>query len=87
MIHLQRVAENDTIPGIKCDSCGAIVTFDTTLRDDQLSLSADDHEEMRAEVEERFGWRHLINATHIGPSELDLCGRCAASKLEPIPHS
>ena len=51
MIHLQRVAENETIPGIKCDSCGAIVTFDTTLRDDQLSLSADDHEEMRATVE------------------------------------
>ncbi len=86
MIHLQHVADNETIPGIKCDSCGAITMFNTTLRDDQ-ALTPDDHEEMRAEVEQRFGWRHLINATQIGPSELDLCIRCVASKLEAIPHS
>ena len=86
MIHLQRVGDNESVPGIKCDSCGAVTMFHTTLRDDQV-LTADDHEEMRAAVEERFGWRHLINATQIGPSELDLCSRCVASKLEPIPHS
>jgi hypothetical protein len=86
MIHLQRVGDDESVPGIKCDSCGAVTMFDTTLHNDQV-LTADDHEEMRAEAEERFGWRHLINATQIGPSELDLCGRCIASQLEPIPHS
>jgi hypothetical protein len=87
MIHLQRTGDNETVPGIKCDSCGALTMFDTTLRDDQLNLTADDHEEMRAAVEERFGWRRIINVTQIGPSEMDLCSRCAASKLVPIPHS
>jgi len=87
MIHLTRVGDNESVPGIKCDACSAIVTFHTTLRDDQLSLSTDDQQEMRAAVEERFGWRHLINATQIGPSEIDLCPRCVASKLDPIPHS
>ena len=87
MIHLQRTGDNESVPGIKCDLCGAIVMFHTTLRDDQLSLSADDHEEMRAAVEEQFGWRHMINVTQIGPSEADLCGRCVETKIEPIPHS
>jgi hypothetical protein len=87
MIHLQRVADNETVPGIRCDLCGAVVMFDTTLRDDQLLLSADDHEEMRAVGRERFDWRHLWNATQIGPSEMDLCRDCVASKIEPIPHS
>jgi hypothetical protein len=86
MIHIQRVSDNENVPGIKCDSCGAVTMFHTTLRDDQ-ALTDDDHGEMRAAVEERFGWRHLINATQIGSSELDLCSRCVASKLEPIPHS
>ena len=27
------------------------------------------------------------SSTQIGPSELDLCSRCVASKLEPMPHS
>jgi hypothetical protein len=86
MIQLTRVGEDERVPGIKCNLCGAVVTFDTTLRDDQ-ALTNDDHEEMRAEAGERFGWRHLINATQIGPSELDLCSRCTERKLEAIPHS
>jgi hypothetical protein len=87
MIHLQRVDDDENVPGIKCDLCGAIVMFHTTLRDDQPPLSADDHEEMRAQAAERFGWRYLINATQTGPSSIDLCGLCVERKLEPIPHS
>ena len=48
MIQLTRVGDDESIPGIKCDSCGRVVTFDTTLRDDQV-LTAADHEEMRAQ--------------------------------------
>ena len=86
MIHLQRTGDNESVPGIKCDLCGAISMFHTTLRDDQ-PLSDDDHEEMRAAVEERFGWRRLMNVTAVGPAELDVCSRCVANKIEPIPHS
>ena len=45
------VGENESVPGIKCDSCGAVTMFHTTLRDDQILTTAD-HEAMRAEVEE-----------------------------------
>jgi hypothetical protein len=85
MIHLQRTGDNETVPGIKCDLCGALLAFSTTLRDHE-SLTAADHDAMRSAAE-RAGWRHMINVTQIGPSEADLCGRCVETKIEPIPHS
>jgi hypothetical protein len=86
MIHLQRIGDDETVPGVKCDLCGAIVTFHATLRDNQV-LTADDHAEMRAAVQDGFDWGHLMNAAQIGPSEMDLCAQCVEGKIERIPHS
>ena len=85
MIHLIRVGEDEHTPSLKCDLCGAELMFHTKLHDDQL-LTADDHEGMRERARDT-GWVHVINAATVGPREFDLCSRCFASKMEPIPHS
>lgn len=85
MIHLTRVGEDEHTPSLKCDLCGAELMFHITLHDDEL-LTADDHDGMRERTRDA-GWVHLVNAAPVGPRERDLCSRCVALKLEPIPHS
>lgn len=41
MTQLIQAGDDETVPGLKYDSCGALMMFHTTLRNDQVLTAAD----------------------------------------------